>query len=121
MLGYLTLIFICQFAGEFIAGLLSLPIPGPVIGMVLMLALLIAMRKVPPDLGRVAEGLLGHLSLLFVPAAVGVMLHFHLIGSEWMAMSAAIIVSTLIGIAVTGIVMAAMLRRQQQRAGHGGL
>lgn len=88
-----------------------MPVPGPVAGMVIMLGVLGLLRRVPQDLGAIAQTLLGHLSLLFVPAAVGVMLHFRLIGGEWAAMSVAVLVSTLVGIAVTGAVMMVLGRR----------
>lgn len=116
MLFYLTLIFACQLAGELIVGILAVPVPGPVAGMVIMLGVLGLLRRVPQDLGAIAQTLLGHLSLLFVPAAVGVMLHFRLIGGEWAAMSVAVLVSTLVGIAVTGAVMMVLGRRDAPSA-----
>jgi len=116
MLAYLTLIFICQFAGEVLVSLVGLPVPGPVVGMVILLGVLMIMGRVPQPLGRIAETLLSHLSLLFVPAAVGVMLHFHLIGAEWPAMSLAVLASTIIGIVVTGLVMTLLVRRSHPRA-----
>lgn len=116
MLFYLTLIFACQLVGELVVALTGLPVPGPVVGMIVMLAALAIRRGVPADLARIAETLLGHLSLLFVPAAVGVMLHFRLIGDEWAAMGTALVVSTLLGIVVTGGLMAFALRRQNSRA-----
>ncbi|MDO6584938.1 CidA/LrgA family protein [Salipiger sp. 1_MG-2023] len=106
MLSYLTLIFACQLLGELLVGALALPIPGPVVGMVLMFVFLLIRGHVPEDLGRVTAGLLGTMSLLFVPAGTGVMLHFHLLGEAALPLGAGLLVSTLATIAVTGVLMA---------------
>ena len=105
MLAYLTLIFACQLAGELLVAGLGLPIPGPVAGMLLLLGGLILHGRVPDDLGQLADTLLANLSLLFVPAGVGIMLHAGLIGRDWLAISVALVVSTLLTIAVTAVVM----------------
>ena len=73
MLGALTLLLSYQLAGEVVALALGLPVPGPVIGMAMLFATLIARGSAPPALRDTANGLLAHLSLLFVPAGVGVM------------------------------------------------
>jgi putative effector of murein hydrolase LrgA (UPF0299 family) len=105
MLGYLTLIFACQLAGELTAVATGWPIPGPVIGMVLLLVGLAVRGGIPDDLGSVADSLIRNLSLLFVPAGVGVMQHLRLIGEEVVPITAALVVSTLLTIAVTGLCM----------------
>lgn len=112
MLFHITLLLTCQLAGEVIARLAGLPVPGPVIGMVILfLGLvvrgLVSQKAAPDGLERLGRGLLAHLSLLFVPAGVGVMLHLDLIAVEWAPISAALIASTLVTIAVTGLVMKA--------------
>ena len=117
MLAYLTLIFSCQLAGELITHFLGLPVPGPVIGMVLLFAFLALRGSVPTDLGKVADTLLSHLSLLFVPAGVGVMLHFRLIASEALPIGVALVVSTILTIAVTAAVMAWFGRRDGAQKG----
>lgn len=110
MLTYLTLIFCCQLAGETLARTLDLPVPGPVVGMVLLFIFLAIKGHVPRDLASVGDGLLKHLSLLFVPAGVGVMLHFRLIGDDWLPIALALIVSTVVTIVVTAWLMAKMNR-----------
>ena len=70
-----TILLACQLAGEVIARLLGLPVPGPVLGMVILFVALVIRGHVPDDVGVVTGGLLQNLSLLFVPAGVGVMLH----------------------------------------------
>jgi holin-like protein len=105
MIGYLTVILACQLVGELAAAATGLPLPGPVIGLVLLFVGLLIKRGIPEDLGRVGDALLSNLSLLFVPAGVGVMLHAGLLGADWLPISAAVLVSTLLTIAVTAGVM----------------
>lgn len=105
MLGYLTLIFSCQLAGELIVAASGLPVPGPVIGMALLFAGLLAWGTLPVELAGVADALLGNLSLLFVPAGVGVMLHLSLLSRELLPISVALVVSTALTIAVTALLM----------------
>ncbi len=105
MLDALTLILCCQLAGELLVTATGLPIPGPVGGMALLFAGLVIRGGLPGDLATVADALLGNLSLLFVPAGVGVMLHLGLLEAEIVPISVALIVSTLITIAVTALMM----------------
>ncbi|MCF8014582.1 MAG: CidA/LrgA family protein, partial [Chromatiaceae bacterium] len=76
MLEPLFLILLCQLLGETLVQLGALPIPGPVLGMLLLLGWLFLRGGVAEEVGRTADTLLAHLSLLFVPAGVGVMLHW---------------------------------------------
>ena len=106
MLGYLTLILVCQLAGELFVKGLGVPVPGPVAGMAILFAGLITRGGIPDELASVADVLLKNLSLLFVPAGVGVMLHVQLLQREWLPLTAALIVSTLLTIGVTAALMA---------------
>ena len=110
MLEALTLILCCQLVGELIVVGTGLPLPGPVVGMLLLFAGLLICGKVPERLGQVTGALMEHLSLLFVPAGVGVMTHLSLLENQWLPISLSLVVSTLLTIAVTGLVMAALVR-----------
>lgn len=116
MLNYLTLIFCCQLAGEFIIGATGLSVPGPVLGMVFLFCFLLVRGSIPNDLGMVADGLLNHLSLLFVPAGVGIMLHFKLLGDDFFAISVALIVSTILTVIVTALLMRRLSRDAKEVA-----
>lgn len=105
MLNSLTLILVCQLAGELVSVWLKLPVPGPVIGMVLLFVYLVVRGGISDSMATTADGLLGHLSLLFVPAGVGVMLHFRLLEDNWLTVSAALIFSTIATIIVTALMM----------------
>ncbi len=107
----LALLLLLQAIGEGLARVLSLPIPGPVVGMVL---LLLALRwpLLHAPIAAAAEFLLGHLSLLFVPVGVGVVTHLDVVSEYGARLLAVIVVSTWIGMAVTALVLRALLRRQ---------
>ena len=96
----LALLLICQSVGEATARLLHLPLPGPVLGLLILLVIL-RWNAVRAPVGAAADVLLGHLSLLFVPVGVGVMTHLALIGQHGLRMAAALVLSTWIGLAVT--------------------
>jgi holin-like protein len=111
MLNALSLILVCQLAGELLSVWAGLPVPGPVAGMVLLFAYLVVRGGISDNMAMTADGLLRHLSLLFVPAGVGVMLHFKLLEKDGLAVAAALVVSTLAAVAVTGWVMAKLSGR----------
>jgi holin-like protein len=105
VLGYLTLIFACQLAGELSAAATGLPVADPVIGGALLFAGLVIRGQVPKDLAAMADALLGNLSLFFFPAGVGVIVHLSLIGRDLIAIAAALVASTILTIVVTAVVM----------------
>ncbi|MCG6856884.1 MAG: CidA/LrgA family protein [Salaquimonas sp.] len=119
MLAWFTVILVCQLIGESIVTALHLPFPGPVLGMVALFGVLVAKRGVPGDLARVGDTLLANLSLLFVPAGVGVMAHFVLLKNDWAPLGAAIIGSTVITVAVTALAMAWLSRMTSGGKGDG--
>lgn len=89
-----------QSVGELMTHGLSLPFPGPVIGMMLLLPAL-RWSVVREPVSACADFLLVHLSLLFVPVGVGVMTHLSLVSQYGARMLAVIVLSTLAGLAVT--------------------
>jgi putative effector of murein hydrolase LrgA (UPF0299 family) len=111
MLNALTLILCCQLAGELLVTAIGLPVPGPVCGMALLFAGLVARGGIPDEIGTLADTLLGNLSLLFIPAGVGVMLHLGLLQAEAVPISLAVLGSTLLTIAVTALLMQWFTRR----------
>ncbi len=105
MLEYLTLILACQLIGEFAVSTANVPFPGPVAGMILLFTYLLIKGEIPEELSDVSAALLNNLSLMFVPAGVGVMVHFELLGSDALPLSIALVVSTVLTIAITALVM----------------
>lgn len=101
--GFLTLL-LCQLFGELLVLATQMPVPGPVVGMVFLLLILIVKKKTPDSVRLVSEGLLRHLALLYVPAGVGLMVHLELISEYWLAILVALLVSTFITLLVTALV-----------------
>lgn len=101
----LALLLLFQSLGEAIAQLTDAPVPGPVIGLVGLLGCLVWRQKRGhgewAPLAQAADGLLAHLSIFFIPAAVGVMLYWEPLAREGLAWIVAIVASTVAAIAVT--------------------
>ena len=100
----LTWLLLLQSLGELLARGLALPVPGPVVGMLLLL-LALRWQFVREPVGACADFLLSHLSLLFVPVGVGVMTHLALVSQYGGRMLLVIVLSTWIGLAVTALVL----------------
>jgi putative effector of murein hydrolase LrgA (UPF0299 family) len=100
----ITVLLVLQSLGELVSRGLHLPLPGPVVGLLL---LLVALRWQPVKqcVGAVADFLLSHLSLLFVPVGVGVMTHLPLLSQYGVRIGIVLVVSTWISLAVTAWVM----------------
>jgi putative effector of murein hydrolase LrgA (UPF0299 family) len=110
MIASLCLILLCQLAGEIFVRGLSLPMPGPVVGMMILLALLLLRDRASwfargPLQGEGVEttskGLLAHLSLLFVPAGVGVVQKLDILADHGVAIAAVLAISVVITLVVT--------------------
>ena len=113
MIAALTLLLAFQLIGEIIARGLDLPIPGPVIGMLLLFLGLVLRGGPGETLRQTAGSLLQHLSLLFIPAGAGIMLYRDLIAAEWLPLSAALLGSTVLAIVVTALVLDALVKRRK--------
>lgn len=110
MIPALTALLAFQLAGELTIRLTGVPVPGPVLGMVMLVAFFVLRGGVPDALKKVASVILQHLSLLFVPAGVGLMLHAARIEAEWLAIGAALVGSTVLSLVVTVLVFRACAR-----------
>ena len=100
MIHALTLILACQLAGEALTRFFGWPAPGPVLGMALLFALMLSSARVASLVTPTGEGILRHLSLLFVPAGVGVVGHLQQLGTNGMGLAMALIGSTVMALAV---------------------
>jgi len=110
MIASLSLILLCQLAGEVFVRGLALPIPGPVIGLMLLLVLLMARDRFAvlargplqgDGVESASRGLLANLSLLFVPAGVGVVQKLDLVAEHGIAFLGVLAVSVLVTLLVT--------------------
>ena len=100
-----------QWLGVLLSTRFDLPLPGSVVGMVLMLIVLRVGLVKLEWVTEASELLLKNLSMLFVPAGVGVMVYFELISRQWLSLTIATVASTIAAIAVTGLTAKALTRK----------
>ncbi|MEK9968955.1 MAG: CidA/LrgA family protein [Ferrovibrio sp.] len=119
MIAALTTILLCQLAGEALARGLGISIPGPVLGLVFMLALLALRDRLRARLPAVltattlettGKGILAHLSLLFVPAGVGVVQRLDVFGAWAWQLGITLVLSTVAALVATLLTFKLMLR-----------
>jgi holin-like protein len=103
-------LLVCQLIGEVFVQALALPVPGPLVGMLLLFAALVLRGELPAAMADTAQGLLSHLMLLFIPAVTGVMMYFDRIGREWWPFLGACLLGAAVTMAVTAFTLRWMLR-----------
>src|SRR5574343_2059115 len=105
MLSALTQLLVFQLVGEVIARALSLPVPGPVLGMILLFVALVLRGGPGESLQTTSQNLLQHLSLLCVPAGTVIMVHLHRVAAEWLPLVLSLLLSTVATLVITALVM----------------
>ncbi len=120
MLQAFAILLVFQCLGEGLVFLFGWPVPGPVTGMLLLLAALVAVPRLQDLVEAGASELLRHLSLLFVPAGVGIVVAASSGAGQWLAITASVVASTLVTLAVTALVLQALTPRKQPAAEEGG-
>lgn len=108
MLAAFAVLLLFQCLGEGIVFVFHLPLPGPVAGMLLLMVALIALPRLQALVEQAANTLLSHLSLLFVPAGVGIVVAAGSGSGHWIAIVASLVVSTVLALAVTGLILRGM-------------
>ena len=124
MLKAFAVLLACQLAGETMTRALAFPLPGPVIGLVILVMLLFAVERRhlvdsttvdETSLGKVANGLLAVLGILFVPAGVGVIQNLGLLREYGAALAAALVVSSFLTLTVTVWVFVGVSRLMERK------
>lgn len=115
MIRTFSLLLLYQLGGEVFVRLLGLPIPGAVAGMTFLFLTLLGRGRVGQETRQNVGALLKHLSLLFVPAGVGVMVHLQRVANEWLPITVALILSTFAGMAATAWTIRALLPKETER------
>jgi holin-like protein len=122
MLNSIFTIFLFQLAGEFVQKFFELSIPGPVIGLILLLSVLLLKNKYnrspstfERELVSSCESLLNYLPLLFIPVGVGVVMHLTLLEENLISVITIIILGTLLTLAITGFIMERLLKEDDQK------
>ncbi len=101
MISGLVQLLVFQALGELVARFVLPFIPGPVIGLVLLLTYLVMRGHIPAAIGQVGNGILQHLGLLFIPASVGVLLYLPVLQANAWAIGIALVLSVVLTIGVT--------------------
>ena len=118
MLKSVFIILLYQLIGELFQKFFGLSIPGPVIGLVLLLLTLLLIQKrqrvvpIKEDLFNSAEILLNYLPLLFIPVGVGVVMHLSLLEDNLASVIFVVILGTLSTLALSGYIMEKILRKK---------
>jgi len=105
-----ALLLLLQACGEGLAHLLRIPVPGPVIGLILLLPL-VHWLPLRDSVAAAANVLLANLSLFFVPAGVGVISYLGVMSTYGLRLLAVVLLSTWIGLATTALLLNALLAR----------
>lgn len=95
MVGAIAILLGCQLVGEVVARAMTLPVPGPVIGLALLVVLLSVYPELARSAGPTARAILANLSLLFVPAGVGVVGNLGVLSENWLAFAVILLASTI--------------------------
>lgn len=104
MLNALTSLLLCQLAGEIVSRALSLPVPGPVMGLVFMCIGLLVLRgrwELPDSFNNFTDGLLARMGILFVPAGVGTVQQMGILGTYWLPIVVTLVISTVLTLFMT--------------------
>lgn len=113
MIRQCLIIFGCLAVGELIVYLTGISIPGSIIGMLLLAALLQAKILKEEWVKDMADFLVSNLGFFFVPPGVALMLHFELIKQEFLPICVATVVSTVLVLIVTGLTHQFIQKRQK--------
>jgi len=105
-----ALLLVFQLVGEVTVQGLGLPLPGPLLGMLMLFAGLLWRGGLPEALQEAANALLRHLMLLFIPAVTGVMMYFDRIAREWLPFMASCLAGAALTMVVTALTLRWMLR-----------
>ena len=122
MLNSIFTILLLQLIGEFIQKFTEISIPGPVIGLILLLGVLLIRAKyfkehpsIENSLVNFSERFLNYLPLLFIPVGVGVVMHLSLLEENLISVISIIVLGTLLTLALTGFIMEKLLKNDNQK------
>ena len=104
-------LIVLQLIGESIVQVTGLPVPGAIIGLILLYAILLLRGEISDEMSRTSGFLLQNLGVLFVPAGVGVIAYLPMIATQWWVILLVLLVSVCATIAITGLVVASLSPR----------
>lgn len=98
-------LLVFQLLGELLSKFALPIVPGPVIGLLLLLGALLITKSVPQPLSVAADHLLAHLALLFIPASVGVVMYLPLLKENLVAVTVALLASVVTTLCITALTL----------------
>ena len=110
MLHAFAILLSLQLAGEALVRAVSSPLPGPVVGLALLFLWLVVKLPLPQATNETADGILKHLSLLFVPAGVGLVQQLPLLRDEGWKLLIVILISITVSLAATAVTFAVLAK-----------
>ncbi|MBV8613935.1 MAG: CidA/LrgA family protein [Acetobacteraceae bacterium] len=113
---WLALLMLLPIGADLLMGVVGLPLPGAVVGFLLLLAWLGWRGTTPAELEGVSGGLVRGIPVFLVPPSIGMVAHLDILGNEWAAILAGVVAGTATTIAVTGLAASACLRRAERPA-----
>lgn len=116
MIKTLAVLLLFQFVGETVSLIGDIPVPGPVIGMLLLLAVLIASKRLTSTVDEPSAAFLKHLSLLFVPAGVGIVVYADKVESDLLPIAVTILLGTALTVCITAVTAQLLLRTSCAKA-----
>lgn len=119
MIRALTILLLLQLAGDILARLPQLPLPGGLVGMLLLLGGLMVRGRLSPELQQTSQLLLQNLMLLFIPFIAGILAQLEHVRAQWLPFVAACVLGALVSLLVTAWTFRWMLARQERRSRHG--
>jgi holin-like protein len=108
------LLIVLQLLGESIVQLSGLPVPGAIIGLILLYAMLMWRGEISDEMSRTSGFLLQNLGVLFVPAGVGVIAYLPLLATQWWIIALVLFISVCATIAITGLVVTRLSPRSAE-------
>ena len=114
-LGFIGIVS-CYLTGEWVVQITHVPLPGALIGMLLLLVILLFRQRSPGAVAQVAQPLLGHMTLLFVPAVVGVMAFWPEVKQNLTGIILALVITTVLSMGITARIAQQILKRKVQDA-----
>ncbi len=118
MVKELLMIMLVYFSGEWISQVTGILLPGNVIGMILLLFLLMVNIIKLEQIAKISALFLNNLTLFFIPAGVGIMVHYHLLEGIVVPFMTIIVVSTFLVMIITGYAVEIMQRMVNNGSDH---
>lgn len=113
MIGAIAVLLLMQLVGTLLVQFTHIPMPGPVVGMLLLFVYLLWRGRVPPPLSHTTQPILENLSLLFVPAGVGIIAHWRAAADQAGAIALVLVLAAAVTLVVTAYTLHWLLGRHE--------